>query len=423
VTSAYQGGLLSQQRVKSYTQLLRGERVMSAVVDQLKLNTTGGALAGQVSAAVVPDTALLTVTVVDGSPKRAQQIANAVAEQFAALLPTFESAPEGKKPNVRVSVVNPAGLPGAPSAPRPMRNLMVSLMLGIAGGLGLAMLRHVLDTRVKSVEQITEVTGAPSLGSVSAGNNAEKSPLISDDGPYAARAEAFRKIRTNLQFVDVDRAHKVVVVTSAVAGEGKSVTTCNLAISLARAGKWVLLIDADLRRPRAAKYMGLPTGVGLTSVLVGEADLDDAIQTWGDDNLSVLASGPIPPNPSELLSSQHMRDLLDVLRDRYDVVLIDAPPVLPVADAIATGTACDGAVLVVRHGKIKMDQLQTTVASLRSADVPILGTVLNAAPSRGKQSYYYYQEYAPTAKDLGHHAPDPALSVVDRWRQEAGARL
>jgi capsular exopolysaccharide synthesis family protein len=423
-TLALQGSLLSQQRVKSYTELLRGERVMAAVVEQLHLNMTPSQLAAKITTTAIKDTALFTASVQDGSATRAQQIANAVAEQFLTLVPTWEGSPDEKKPSVRVTVVSPAVLPSSPVSPQPTRNLVLALLFGLLAGVGLAMARHTLDTRVKSIEQIGAITGVPSLGTVASDASAEKSPLITTDGPYAHRAEAFRKIRTNLQFVDVDRAHKVVLVTSAVAGEGKSVTTCNLAISLARAGKWVLLIDADLRRPRAAKYLGLPTGVGLTSVLVGEADLDDAIQSWGDDNLSVLASGPIPPNPSELLGSQHMRDLLDALRDRYDVVLIDAPPVLPVTDAVATATACDGAVLVVRHGKIKLDQLASAVQGLRSADVPVLGTVLNGAPLRGKQSYYYYQEYAPHPKDLSRHPViGPNEVATDRWRQETGARL
>jgi capsular exopolysaccharide synthesis family protein len=140
--------------------------------------------------------------------------------------------------------------------------------------------------------------------------------------------------------------------------------------------------------------------VGLTSVLVGDTGLEEATQVWGDDLFSVLASGPVPPNPSELLGSHQMRKILEELRGRYDVVLIDAPPVLPVADATATATACDGVLLVLRHGKTRHDQLRNMLSTLRNADVPILSTILNMAPSTKEQSYYYH--YATPGRQHRH---------------------
>jgi capsular exopolysaccharide synthesis family protein len=190
--------------------------------------------------------------------------------------------------------------------------------------------------------------------------------------------------------MNVDAEHKVVLVTSSVPGEGKSTIACNLAITLAQSGKRVLLIDADLRRPRAGQYLGLPSGVGLTSVLVGTVTLSDAVQVWGEDLISVLASGPVPPNPSEILGSRHMRELLDRLGTEYDNVIIDAPPVLPVTDAAATAAACDGVVMVVGHGKVTRDQLRAAVSALRMVDAKILGTVLNLVPDRGEQAYREY---------------------------------
>jgi capsular exopolysaccharide synthesis family protein len=190
--------------------------------------------------------------------------------------------------------------------------------------------------------------------------------------------------------VDVDRAHKVLLVTSSVPAEGKSVTACNLALSVAETGRRVLLIDADLRRPRAARYLGLPSGAGLTSVLLNKSTHADAVQAWGLTPFWVLASGAIPPNPSEMLGSQHMHKLLDELRAEYDLIVVDAPPVLPVADALAIAPACDGALLVVRYGRTRRDQLAQTASALRRAEVDVLGTVLNFTPRRGQDSYYYY---------------------------------
>ncbi|MDT4986659.1 MAG: tyrosine-protein kinase [Micromonosporaceae bacterium] len=396
-SSAYQDSLLSQQRVKSYTALLRGELVMRAVSEELGLGLTPAGLAAKVTATAIPDTALMAANVVDASPRRAQTIANAVAAKFTQLVPTFEAGPDGRQPGVRVTVVSPAGLPYRPISPRPVHNVGTALALGLLLGVGYAFARQQLDTTVKSAAEAAELAGAPSLGAIAADPTASKRPLVIHDGPYAPRAEAFRKIRTGLQFVDVDTAHKVVLITSSVAGEGKTTTACNLAITIAQSGKRVLLIDADLRRPRAARYLGLPGGVGLTSVLVGTAGLDDAVQGWGDDLMSVLASGPIPPNPSEILGSRHMRELLDRLRDTYDLVLIDAPPVLPVTDAATTAAACDGVVVVVRHGVTRREELTATVAALRTVDAKLLGTVLNLAPARGGDQSY--QEYGARPDD------------------------
>jgi capsular exopolysaccharide synthesis family protein len=387
--AAYQGGLLSEQRVKSYRELMRSQRVMTAVIDRLGLPLSPRQLAAKVHTTSVPDTALLSASVTDSSPAQAQRIASSLGDEFVRLIPSLESTPSGAQPAVRVSVVSAAELPSRPVSPQPVRNLAVAFVVGLLTGFGLAVARRSMDTTVKAAEQLQELSGAPSLGTISFDSSVPKEPLITR-APHGPRAEAYRKIRTNLQFVDVDRSNQVILVTSAVSNEGKSVTACNVAIALAEAQKRVLLIDADLRRPSIASYLGLPNGVGLTTVLVGDVALGEATQSWGGQGLEVLASGPVPPNPSELLGSRQMRAILEDLRDRYDVVLIDAPPVLPVADAAVTATGCDGVVLVLRHGSTRSDQVRNTVTTLRTIEVPILGTVLNCAPSTKDRSYYYH---------------------------------
>jgi non-specific protein-tyrosine kinase len=239
----------------------------------------------------------------------------------------------------------------------------------------------VLAAAIRSPRQLAEITGAPVLGTVAAQRRARRDTLVADDGPYDRRAEALRKLRTNLRAIDVDATHRAVLVTSPVGGDGGTATACNLAITLARGGARVLLVDADLRRPRVASALHVPGGVGLTNVLTGTADLDEAIHAWREPNLWVLPSGPVPDNPSELVGFRKMNALLTILRGRYDVVVIDAPPVLPVADAAATAAVCDGVLLVVRYGATRRDQVEGALAALRLAGVALLGCVLNGVPA------------------------------------------
>ena len=259
--------------------------------------------------------------------------------------------------------------------------------------MGLAVLRDSLDTSIKRVEDLQKITGAGTLGMIAFDHDAQKSPLVTAIDPTSQRSESFRTLRTNLQFVDIDHPPRTVVITSAVAGEGKSTTACNLAITLAQAGIRVALVESDLRRPKIAEYLGVEGSVGLTSVLIGRASLDDALQTWGRSGLAVLASGPIPPNPSELLGSGHMVALLRQLQQRFDVVIIDAPPLLPVTDAAVLSRICDGAVIVVRYGRTKREQLERTAKALSTVDARILGTVMNMAPTKGPDAYAYGYGY------------------------------
>ena len=412
--SAYQGSLLSQQKVKSYTELLRGHHVMSGVVDRLGLDVTPRQLAGKVSSSAIPDTSLLTATVQDPSPQRARQLADAIGAEFVEFVPSLESVAEGEPPAVKVTVVSPAETPAVPVSPQPTRNITVGLILGLLTGFGLAVARRTLDTTVKSSGQTEEISGAPTLGAVGLDVTAGKKPLI-DPATRGPRVEAFRKIHANLQFLDVDRPHRAILVTSAVPNEGKSVTACNLAITLAEAGKRVIVIDADLRRPSIATYLGLPNGAGLTSVLLGTATVGESTQVWGGDLFTALTSGPIPPNPTTLLGSEQLRCLLADLRTAYDVVIVDSPPVLPVADAAVLAAACDGVAVVVRYGKTRREQLRGTVQALSNAGVPILGTVLNLAPPERSAYYDYRTEPGDETRHQETRVPaPPAHQRADR---------
>lgn len=389
-TNAYEGSLLSQQKVKSYVQLLSGKRIASQVVSATKVDLSPGALAAEISASSQPDTVLLSATVTDRSPARAQLLANSVGSQFGQLVSQLEAPPGGGTASIAVRVVQPAGLSASPVSPRPVRNVGLGALLGLLVGLAAAFVRNALDTSVKSVEDMTEVAGAPSLGVIAYDADVHKRPLIVQEHPHAPRAESFRQIRTALQYIDIDRSRKVVVFTSSVPEEGKTTTVVNLAIALAQGGTKVALVEADLRRPRAAHYLGVEGSVGLTTVLAGAVTLDEALQSWGEDGLTVLSSGGLPPNPSELLASDHMRDVLGELSTRFDVVLIDSPPLLPVTDAAALSALCDGAVIVVRHGKTSRDKVRQSAAALAGVGARVLGAVLTMTPSAAAGSYYYY---------------------------------
>jgi capsular exopolysaccharide synthesis family protein len=399
-TSAYQGGLFSQQRAKSYADLLSGPRVVEAVVSNLRLPMTLGQLQGKISASALPDTVLLTASVTDPSPTQAQRLANAVGTQFAALVDQLERPPGGGPAPIKVAVVENARLPTSPISPKPARNVGLALVLGLLLGVGLAVLRESLDTTVKSVEELQERAETPVLGVIGFDPQARSRPLIVQVDRHAPRAEAFRQLRTNLQFIDIDHRPQSIVVTSSVSEEGKTTTTVNLAITLAQAGVSVALVEADLRRPRLAEYLGIEGAVGLTTVLIGQAELDDALQEWscagqrwGDAGLLVLPSGELPPNPAELLSSDGMAELLGELEKRVDLVLIDAPPLLPVTDAAVVSAMAAATILVVRQGGTKHEQVARAIEALRRVDVRLSGAVLNMVPAKGHDAYGYRYNY------------------------------
>jgi len=399
-TDPYSGGLFSEQRVASYADLITGENLAQRVVDKLDLDESAGALSGQISSSVSPDTVILQVTVTDPSPARAQQLTQAVATEFSQLVAQLETPPGKRQPPIKVTVVDSADLPAGPISPRPLRNLALAGVLGLMLGLGLAVVKDMLDTTVKSADDVTAATKASLLGSIRYDPSAKISPLVSQLDSRAQRVEAFRMLRTSLQFIDVDKRSKVFVVSSAVPAEGKTTTAVNLALTLAQADQQVLLIEADLRRPRVSTYLRLESAVGLTTVLIGRIGVEEAIQPWGESGeLHVLTSGTIPPNPSELLQSMAMEEMLAKLRTRYDVILIDAPPLLPVTDAALLAAQADGALLVVRYGKTTKDQLTLAVERLNSVDAKLLGTVINMTPNRDSSEYGhgygYGYGYAP----------------------------
>jgi len=391
-TQAYQGSLFSAARIGSYADLVGSREVSETVVDDLGLSLTPAELTDRVSASVVPETVILEITATDPQPQQAQRIAQAVAEQISVLVSDLETPPgEGRAP-IKATIVDNAALPQSPTSPQPMRNLVLAAVLGLLLGLGAAILRELMDSSIKSRKDVTDAAGLPVMGNIGYDSTAAKRPLVTSLDLRNPRLEAFRVLRTNMQFVDVDNDSRVYTVTSSVPDEGKTTTSTNLAIMIAQAGQRVLLIEGDLRRPRIHLNSQLEQAVGLTTVLVGRTNLEDAVQKCEVPNLSVLTSGMLPPNPAELLQSRAMGEVIEKARKSYDVVIIDAPPLLPVTDAALLATQSDGALIVVRHGRTTKEQLHHAVERLSAVGGRSLGVVLNMVPGRST-GYSYSSGY------------------------------
>lgn len=389
--AAYTGALLSVERVRGYVVLVESRILAQRVKDDLDLDESLDQLIADVQATVVDETNVLELQVVDEDPTKARDIAQAYSEELVDLTRVIETPENGTAP-VRLTVIDDATTPTQPFSPRPKLNMFLGFLAGMVLGLGVGLARVLLSTRITSSDDVEQVTSAAILGSIGR-ESGRRNRLINDLPPHDPRSEAFRVLRTNLQFVDIDTANKVLVVTSAMPGEGKSSTVVNLALSMARVGARVLLVDGDLRRPVVADMLKLDGSTGLTSVLVGKTALADAIQLDEASGLHVLTTGPTPPNASELFQTHAMEGLVAELRSQFDVVLFDAAPLLPVADAAVLGAHTDGALLVVRHRRTKREQLASSLDRLERTGVTTVGIVLNqVASSRwgGDGGYTYY---------------------------------
>lgn len=389
VSEIYQGNRFSQERVISYTQLLMGKTLAQRTVDKLGLSMSAGTLKARVKASSQLDTVLIDVTVLDESPVRARDIANALSDEFVLLVRELETPETGAMPDARVVVEQRASIPAHPVVPRTNVNILAGVAVGIVLGLGLAVLRDLLDNTVKDPEVLEEITGTGIVGSIPLDKEIRKDIGISFENSSSSVAESFRKLRTNLQFLSVDNPPRVIVVTSSIPSEGKSTTSINLALALAEGGNSVLLVDGDMRRPTLHKYLGLVGSVGFSTVLSGRAALAESLQKTRYPGLTVLTAGEIPPNPSELLGSQSARKLLSELRTQFDYLVVDSTPLLAVTDAAVLGASADSVLMVARFGRVKRDQLAVAVQSLESVGAPLLGAVLTMVPMRGNSDYYY----------------------------------
>ncbi|MFT3888346.1 MAG: polysaccharide biosynthesis tyrosine autokinase [Arachnia sp.] len=411
---SFVGNSLAISKVKSYVELGTWRTVAEHAIKDLGLTTSPESLVGRISVTNPTDTAILVVKATGSTPEAARDLASAWVRGMQEEIGRIEGGDDVESAVIRLETADSAGLPTAPSSPNTRMALLIGALLGLAAGAAYAFLRYTLDRKVRSPEIVENETGLTVVGTVPDEKSfSESSRLIpfsgtgrsagkDGDGVYAV-AEAMRELRTNIQFMDVDNPPRAIVVTSALPGEGKSTTSSNLAITMAASGQRVILIDGDLRRPMVASVFGIPGEVGLSDVLAGRATVTDVAQPVGPHrNLIVIAAGKIPPNPSELLGSKRMHDLVQQLSEKA-FVIIDAPPLIPVTDAAVLSHNTDGALVVTTVGKTTIDALQKAQSNLDRAGGRALGVVLNRVPRKGSSGYYGYQykgDYYQSTEDV-----------------------
>lgn len=413
-----QGSNVARQSVSTYAAIVTTESVLGPVVNQLHLDISPGELAAKIQASAPANQSLVKLTVTGTDAEETAAIANAVGKSLKTVVEKDleSSRVEGDPSLVSLNTVQSAIIPTTPISPRTSLNIGLGALAGFGIGIGIAIFRFALDTRIHSLHDVEQVTDAPMLGGITYDSDASKRPLIVNSDPRSPRAESFRTLRTNLQFLavsdsDQNLAH-TFVISSAGAGEGKSTTSANLSLALAETGSRVLLIDADLRMPAIAKYMGIEGSVGLTDILIGKVEVADVLQRWGRDELYVLPSGKIPPNPSELLGSRAMDELLEVAGEYFDYVIIDSPPILLVTDAAVVGKRTNGVLLVAASASTRKQSLAGAVNSLQAAGGHLRGIVMTMLPTKGPDSYAY-GAYGAYGAYTGDQLPDREQFTVE----------
>jgi capsular exopolysaccharide synthesis family protein len=428
VSSLLAGDTLAKARAKNYKSLAESRLVADNVSASTGVKMTGAELLDSVSVNVPRDTAEIRIHAESSDPTTAQKVADAwVAElgkqvqereRASATAAAGQPAPAAVPPLSLVSL-DAATVPTAPVSPGVGLSTASGALMGLLLGYVAALLRHRLDRRVRTAAEVEKLFSVPVVGALpvdstlQGGNKVLESPSRKPGayGHNPAFAEALRELRTNLTFLDVDNPPRIIVVTSSVSGEGKSTIAANLASAMAAAGEDVVVVDGDLRHPSIARIFGVVPGIGITDILTGKARVDDVLQQRSDlPNLRILGSGRIPPNPSELLSSRAMKQLIGSLSER-GVVIIDAPPLLPVTDAVLLARVADGAIVVVRAGRTTKEQLSKSLGNLRRVSAGVLGTLLNCVPAKEFDGYSYYtpdpepaEAAAPKDHDVAPHA-------------------
>jgi capsular exopolysaccharide synthesis family protein len=389
VQVALQGVQLSSQLLESFTRIATSRTAAERIATRLNRKLTPAQVQGKLSAAAQKDTLLIDVSATDTDPARAAEVANAAAETLTELITEFDPRAEGA---VAARIIDRARTPTRPISPRPKNNLTLGVLLGLAAGAVVAFSLEALDRSVKTAAQAEQAYAAPVLAALPRQRRMRDEPLSALDQPNSAAGEAYRSLRTSLRFLDAEAPLATILVTSAITGEGKTTVAANLAIAIAQGGERVIAIDADLRRSRLASLFGVADGPGLTSVVYGELSLEEALHTTRP-NLAVLPPGPLPKNQSEVLGSEAMATLLKRAGELADVVIIDAPPVLPVTDAAVLSALVDGVVMISRFGTTERGEAAEASRTLRGVKAALVGVVINGV--RGPRDNAYYRNYKP----------------------------
>lgn len=390
--STYQDSLAAQQRVTSYTKLVASDAVVRDAIGSGPLTLTLGQAKAALSATTSPETVLLNVSARSENRDTAAELANAVARSMTEFVRDLETPSGGGDPLAKLTVVTPAEPSDTPISPRTKRNTALAVLFGLVLGVAAVFARDRFNNRVQSEEQLGSITKSPVLAAVPSDDLLKKQGLIDFSSGATLAAEAYRKLRTNLSFTRIDNPSRRIVVTSALAAEGKTTTAMNLAAALAETGKRVVLVDADLRRPQVYHRTGGMGDVGFTNYLKGDGSMADLLQPSEVDGLQILASGPQPPNPAELLGSKKAGQGIENLSAMFDYVIIDSPPLLPVTDAAVLAQWADGVLLVARANQSRLPDVAAAIEQLAAVQAELVGVVLTDVPTRGgayKYGYYY----------------------------------
>ena len=403
------GSTAAKERARSYAAIVSSEAVAQKIKqNNPELSLSTGQIRSSLTATAGDNAALITVNAKASSPKNAQVLANSALQATADYIKEIEQNPgnaqalvngenTGASPTggntVRVIPLNNASVNPPLVAPNYQQNVLVGAAAGLALVYLAIFLRRALDQRIRTRDDATKATGASILGVLPVSDDLNEDNIVKGGTDDHIAQESIRQLRTNLRFVNVDTPPRSFIVTSAVPGEGKSTVSLSLARAMADAGSPVILIDADLRRPTVAKKLKLDAKVGLTQVLAGQVEIANAVHQLGDSNLFVLPAGRIPPNPSELLGSDKMRQLINELSEEF-IVVVDVPPLLPVTDASLLSHSVDGVILVGSIGRSHREQMTEAASILKKVNANLFGMVLNRAPRKGLGNSYYGFGYA-----------------------------
>ena len=376
-----------QKLLKTYAEMIKNDELIEKAIREVNTTMTADEILGSLTVNPLTDTQILEIKLKGKKPKEIAEILNGINNEF--IFQANELVPNGN-----VKVIREVRVPKDPVAPNKVMNIAIAFLLGLMVGVGLTFLLEYLDNTFKTKESVEGTLNIPVMGVIPQMSNSPKPGkkyFVVEDDPKAVAAESYRTLKTNIQYSSFDEKHRVMVVTSSTPGEGKSTTTGNLALALAEGEAKVILIDCDMRKPTVHKKFHISNEKGLSDVLIGKVDIMEAAHKY-NKNLLVLTAGKIPPNPSEMLGSKTMKELLDRLKEVVDYIILDTPPVQAVADAQILSTRADGTLLVIRAGETKKEATENAINLLNKVNANVIGGILNGAEDRKNKTYYYYGE-------------------------------
>lgn len=386
-----QGSAYTQSQMLSFAQLAMSAIVLDRVRDDLDSDLTNAQIRNLTSVSIPQNTVTLEVTAGSTDREFAAELANSIAENMAEVVDELAPKDDSGATTIVATVIEPATPAAFQTSPNKQRDAVLGAFAGFLIAIVGIAVWTLLDTRVRSEQVLRTITTLPILGAIPLRKDKSRSPVIASD-PNGTSAEAYRRVRSTLRFAAVERDITAIAVTSSIPGEGKTSTAVNLALAYAEAGLRVLLVDADLRRPMVAETLGLENAVGLTTMLMGTVDFEDARIPWSRTSLWVLPAGEVPPNPAELLASARMREVLAELRRKCDVMVVDTAPLLSVSDATIIAQNVDTTIVVADVTKVRIAQLTRALEALESARAQVAGILLSRVKRQRGDDYNYYSE-------------------------------